>query len=292
MYLDPIARLRRFNRAVVREAGALDTSFMGLGRPLGASRVLHLVRPEGTDVAVIRATLGLDSGLMSRFLRALEREHLIETRTDPTDRRRSIAHLTAAGQAEITAYLAIIHDQAAEVLAKSGSRAEELLAAMDLIATVLNRDHVEIRPTDPDAPDALDCVRAYFNELAHRVGGFDAAAFTLPEPGAEKYRPPHGCFLVAWSDELPVACGSLRPIDTATAEVKRVWVHPSARGQGLARRMMSALENEARALGYSRLQLDTNSALTEAVALYHAMGWTEIAPYTVPPADIWFGKAL
>jgi DNA-binding MarR family transcriptional regulator/GNAT superfamily N-acetyltransferase len=292
MYLDPIARLRRFNRAVVREAGALDTSYMGRGRPLGAARVLHLVRPEGTDVALIRATLGLDSGLMSRFLRALEREHLIETRTDPSDRRRSIAHLTAAGQAEIAAYLAIIHAHSAEVLAKSGSRADELLAAMDLIATVLNRDHVEIRPTDPDATEAIDCVRAYFTELARRVGGIGADAFSLPDPAAQSYRPPYGCFLVAWSDELPVACGSLRLIDTATAEVKRVWVHPSARGQGLARRMMSALENEARALGYSRLRLDTNSALTEAVALYRAMGWTEIPPYTAPPADIWLGKAL
>lgn len=292
MYLDPVARLRRFNRAVVREAGALDTSFLGRGRPLGAARVLHLVRSEGTDVAAIRATLGLDSGLMSRFLRALEREHLIETRADPADRRRSIAHLTAAGEAEIAAYLAIIQDQAGKVLARSGNRVEDLLAAMDLIATVLNRDHVEIRKTDPDAPDAIDCVRAYFTELAQRVGGFGANAFSLPDPAADSYRPPHGCCLVAWSDELPVACGSLRPIDASTAEIKRLWVHPSARGQGLARRMMSALENEARALGYARLQLDTNGALTEAVALYRATGWTEIPPYTHPPADIWLAKAL
>jgi DNA-binding MarR family transcriptional regulator/predicted GNAT family acetyltransferase len=292
MFLDPIARLRRFNRAVVREAGALDTSFLGRGRPLGAARVLHLVRPEGTDVALIRAKLGLDSGLMSRFLRALEREHLIETATDLADRRRSIARLTAKGEAEVSAYLAIIHAQGSAVLARAGSRADEVLAAMDLIATILNCDQVEIRPTDPDAPEALDCMRAYFEELSLRVAGFDTDAFKLPDPGAESYRPPKGRFLVAWSDELPIACGSFRPIDAATAEVKRVWVHPSARGQGLARRMMAAIENEARAAGFSGLNLDTNSALTEAVKLYRATGWIEIAPYTCKPADTWLGKAL
>ncbi len=98
MPLDPIARLRRFNRAVTREVGALDTSFLGRGRPLGMARVLQLVRPEGTDVARIRDRLDLDSGLLSRFLRSLESEGLIQTETDPTDRRRRIARLTPKGR--------------------------------------------------------------------------------------------------------------------------------------------------------------------------------------------------
>ena len=75
--LDDIARLRRFNRAVTREVGALDTSFLGRGRPLGAARVLQLVQPDGTDVALIRERLALDSGLTSRFLRSLEQGGLI-----------------------------------------------------------------------------------------------------------------------------------------------------------------------------------------------------------------------
>ena len=81
--LDAIARLRRFNRAVTREVGALDTSFLGRGRPLGMARVLQLVRPEGTDVALIRDRLQLDSGLTSRFLRSLESEGLIADRHRP-----------------------------------------------------------------------------------------------------------------------------------------------------------------------------------------------------------------
>jgi DNA-binding MarR family transcriptional regulator/predicted N-acetyltransferase YhbS len=292
MFQDPVSRLRRFNRAVVREAGALDTSFLGRGRPLGAARVLHLVRPEGTDVALIRQRLDLDSGLMSRFLRALEREGLIETQPDPADRRRGIARLTATGQVEVAAYESLNNDRADRILTRAGSRADEVLAAMDLIATLLNRDQVEIRTADPDAPEALECLKAYFDELAARVPGFDEKSFTLPDPGAASYRPPRGCFLVAWSDGMPVACVSMRPFDDTTGEIKRLWVHASARGQGLSRRMMQAVEAEARAIGFTALKLDTNSALGEAIALYRASGWTEIAPYTTAPADTWLGKPL
>ncbi len=290
--LDSIARLRRFNRAVTREVGALDTSFLGRGRPLGMARVLQLVQLDGTDVARIRDRLGLDSGLMSRFLRALEREGLIATATDPADRRRRIARLTDKGQAEMAAYESIGHDRAARLIARAGSRVDEVVAAMDLIATLLNRDQLEIRDADPDAPEALACLTAYFTELADRMPGLDMGKFPVPDPGADSYRPPHGRFLIAWSDDLPVGCVSLRPLDGTTAEVKRLWVQASARGQGLARRLMRDIENEARAMGATHLKLDTNSALSEAITLYRATGWTDIAPYTGPPANTWMGKAL
>ena len=292
MMLDPVARLRRFNRAVVREAGALDTSFLGRGRPLGAARVLHLVRPEGTDVAMIRARLGLDSGLMSRFLRALERERLIITETDPADRRRSIARLTPVGEAEVAAYLAIIHDQASQILTRAGSRADEVLTAMDLIATILNRDQVEFRTTDPDAAEAQDCLRAYFAELEARVPHAHAQDFPLPDPEADSYRPPLGRFLVAWSDEMPIGCVALKRLAGTTGEVKRLWVAAAARGQGLARRLMVSIEADARAMGLRSLKLETNHVLTEAVALYRDMGWADTPAFTAIPADTWLAKVL
>jgi DNA-binding MarR family transcriptional regulator/predicted GNAT family acetyltransferase len=290
--LDSVARLRRFNRAVTREAGALDTSFLGRGRPLGAARVLHLVTAEGTDIALIRKRLDLDSGLLSRFLRALEREGLIETDPDPADRRRSIARLTTTGQVEVAAYEALNNDRASRVLARAGSRAEEVLAAMDLIATLLNRDQQDLRPADPDSREVLACWQAYFDELLARVPAARPEMFTLPDAHADSYRPPNGLCLVAWSDDLPVGCVSLRSLDATTAEVKRLWVHDSARGQGLARRLMTAIEDEARAMGHTMLKLDTNSALAEAITLYRRSGWSDIAPYTGAPADTWMGKTL
>jgi len=92
--LDPISRVRRFNRAVTSEVGALDTSFLGRGRPLGAARVLNAIGHGRSDVAEIRDYLGLDSGLMSRLLRALEDEGLIETTAHADDARRRARRVT------------------------------------------------------------------------------------------------------------------------------------------------------------------------------------------------------
>src|SRR5215813_10399937 len=102
--IDPIARVRRFNRAVTSEVGALDSSFLGRGRPLGAARVLNAIGQGRGDVAELRDYLGLDSGLMSRLLRSLEDEGLVATTPHPADARRRIAKLTKAGRRECEAY--------------------------------------------------------------------------------------------------------------------------------------------------------------------------------------------
>jgi DNA-binding MarR family transcriptional regulator/GNAT superfamily N-acetyltransferase len=290
--MDAIARLRRFNRVVTREIGALDTSYLGRGRPLSTARVLHMIKPQGTDVAVIRQVLGFDSGLLSRLLRGLEDEGLIKVAPDPADRRRRIAQLTPEGEAEWQVYDNLGHAKARQVFDKAGKRQQALIDAMDLIATVLLRDDVDIRDADPDDDAALACVGAYYRLLADKVPGTRPDMFTLPLSDAPKYRPPHGAFLIAWSDDLPIGCVSLRPLDPGVAEVKRLWINPIARGQGLGRRLMRAIEDRARTKGYTRLQLDTNSALTEAVALYRSDGWTDIPPYTTPPANLWMAKRL
>ena len=290
--LDDIARLRRFNRAVTREVGALETSYLGRGRPLGAARVLQLVRSEGTDIAEIRQRLDLDSGLLSRLLRGLEAESLLDLATDPADRRRRIARLTPAGLAEQQAYEKLGFEKATQMLARAGARQGAVIAAMDLIATVMLQDHVDLRDADPDEPAAIACLTAYYQLLAEKIAGVTPDMLTLPLPDAAKYRPPHGAFLIAWSDDLPVGCASLRPLEPGVAEVKRLWIDPVARGQGLARRLMRALESRARDMGYAHLKLDSNAALIEAIALYRSDGWTEIAPYTGFPANVWLGKRL
>src|SRR5215475_1882929 len=113
---DPIARIRRFNRAVTSEVGALDNSFLGRGRPLGAARVLNAIGHGRGDVAELRDYLGLDSGLMSRLLRSLEDEGLITTTPHRDDARRRIATLTRTGRREYNAYEAISNAQAEALL--------------------------------------------------------------------------------------------------------------------------------------------------------------------------------
>lgn len=290
--LDQIARLRRFNRVVTREIGALDTSYLGRGRPLGAVRVLNLVKPEGTDLTVLRTALELDTALLSRLLRGLEAEGLVTLATDPEDRRRRIASLTPAGQVEMGSYNKLGHAKAAQVLARAGNRADEVVAAMDLIASVMLRDEVELRDADPDGAAAQHLLASYFQYLSATVPGVTADMFTLPLADAPLLRAPQGAFVIAWSDDLPVGCVSFRPHSPGVAEAKRLWIDPVARGQGLARRLMRAIESRARDAGYSRILLDTNSALTDAIALYRSLGWVETAPYTGFPADTWLAKPL
>ena len=289
MPLDPAARIQRFHRAIARERAALDAALLGRGRPLGMVRVLLLVPSHDGDIAAIRADLDLDSGLFSRTLRGLEQAGLITLNRHGSDGRRRVAHLTAKGRAEVAIYDRLTNDRAAQILSTTPSP-DAILAAMDLIATTLAP--ITIRPADPDDPAALWCLGEYFALLAARVPGVTPTLFPLPDPGADLYRPPHGTFLVAWSDTMPVGCVSLRPHTPGLAEVKRLWVAPAARGRGLARRLMTTIEHHARTLRYTGLILDTNAALTEAIALYRKTGWTPIPPYSGFPSTDWFGKTL
>lgn len=291
MSIDPISRVRRFNRTVTSEVGALDTSFLGRGRPLGTARVLNAIGHGQSDVAAIREYLGLDSGLMSRLLRGLEDEGLIDTVSHPEDARRRVARLTKAGRSEFEAYEALSNAQAEAFLARH-SRPEELLRAMDLVASALGRSHIVLEEMDPRRDDARYCLSEYYAELARRFEqGFDVSLSRDPE-AVDMIRP-RGAFLVAMSDGLPIGCVGLKGTGGEVAEIKRLWVAPSARGLGLARRLMTAAEDIARDLSIKRLRLDTNSALPEAQQLYRNTGWNEIERFNDDPyPDTFFEKHL
>ncbi|RZN30883.1 helix-turn-helix domain-containing GNAT family N-acetyltransferase [Bradyrhizobium sp. Leo121] len=291
MPLDPIARVRRFNRAVTSEVGALDTSFLGRGRPLGSARVLNAIGHGQSDVAAIRDYLGLDSGLMSRLLRGLEDEGLIETVPHPEDARRRVARLTRTGRSEFRAYEALSNARAKDFLARH-SRQEELLRAMDLVASALGCGRIVLEEIDPRREDARYCLGEYYAELARRFeNGFDVSLSRDPE-AVDMIRP-RGAFLVAISDGLPIGCVGLKGGGGEIAEIKRLWVAPSARGLGLAHRLMEAAEDIARELSIKVLRLDTNSALPEAQQLYRNSGWNEIERFNDDPyPDTFFEKRL
>lgn len=285
---DLISRVRRFNRTVTSEVGALDTSFLGRGRPLGAARVLNAIGHGCGDVAEIRAYLGLDSGLMSRLLRGLEEEGLVETVAAADDARRRVARLTDAGTREYAAYEALSDTQAEAILARHPDP-EALIAAMDVVAVALGRERIVLEEIHPRDEVARYCLGEYYAELGRRfAGGFDVSLSR--DPDAEEMVRPRGVFLVAMLDGLPLGCVGLKG---GTGEVKRLWVAPAARGFGLSKRLMTAVEDAARELAIPCLRLDTNSALPEAVQLYRRTGWTEIPRFNDDPyPDTFFEKRL
>ena len=151
---------------------------------------------------------------------------------------------------------------------------------------------IEIAAEPADSADALRCVEAYYRELGQRFehgfdpgsGGYASAA----AKGAAK-----GCFLVARRGSQAVGCGELKALDAETGEIKRMWVAPEARGAGLARRLLAALEAQAQGFGLRRVRLDTNRALQEAQALYRKAGYREIGRYNDNLyADFFFEKEL
>jgi DNA-binding MarR family transcriptional regulator len=285
--MDDTATLRRFNRTYTQRIGVLEESFLGTGRPLGVSRLLFEIGPEGAGVRELRDRLGLDSGYLTRLLRRLDQDGLVRVAEDPADRRRRMAALTPAG---LRAW-SELDDRSEELAqrlvapltARQRARLTEALATADLLVRAATIRLREVPPTDPAAVEAAG---RYFAELGRRFpGGFD--------PG----EPDHtGTFLLATSDGSPVAYGGVRDLDgdlQGVAEIKRMWVDEAWRGAGLGSRMLRELEALARRLGHDRVVLDTNGTLTEAIAMYERAGYRAIPRYNDNPyAEAWFEKAL
>ncbi|KQW49353.1 PadR family transcriptional regulator [Nocardioides sp. Root1257] len=279
-----IDTLRRFNRTYTQRIGALDESFLGTGRPLGVSRLLFEIGPAGAGVRELRDRLGLDSGYLTRLLRRLGEEGLVEVTADPTDGRRRVTTLTDAGldswrelddRSE-----ALARELVAPLTERQRGRLVDALATADLLVRAATIRLREVAPTDPAA---IDAAGRYFAELDRRFPrGFD--------PG----EPDHaGTFLLATSDGRPVAYGGVREIGPGTGEIKRMWVHEDWRGAGLGSRMLRELEALAVRLGHDRVVLDTNGTLTEAIEMYGRAGYHPIERYNDNPyAEAWFEKPL
>lgn len=140
-----------------------------------------------------------------------------------------------------------------------------------------------IRPALPaDLPRIRQLVREYVEWIALDLAFQEIDAEIDGLPG--EYAPPRGVLLVACPDDgEPVAMIALRPLDETTGEMKRLYVSPPARGQGLARALILRLLDEARALGYQEVRLDTLPMMGDAQALYAALGFRDIAPYYDTP---------
>jgi GNAT superfamily N-acetyltransferase len=156
------------------------------------------------------------------------------------------------------------------------------------------------------APEKITIARAELTADASRalIAALNAELRALyPEPGANHFglKPAQvsgksGVFLVVSLNGTPVGCGAVRLIAPDTGELKRMYMAPSARGKGLGRRLVAALETEARALGARRLVLETGTRQVAAIALYRSTGFHPIPLYDeyclTPETSLCFGKEL
>jgi DNA-binding MarR family transcriptional regulator/GNAT superfamily N-acetyltransferase len=288
-----IQQVRRFNRLVTRRVGALDHSYLSRGRPLGEARLIFEIGVAGADARALRAALGLDSGYLSRLLRALAAEGLVDVVRGEGDARVRRVALTAKGRGELAAYERLSDELARSILAPlAPPERERLLAAMAEVERLLGAGAIVAALESAGSTEARACLDSYYRELALRFeSGFDPGK---GKPvGAEDMTPPRGWFFLARLDGRPVGCGALIRLSADEGEIKRMWTAPEARGLGVARRIIAAIETTAREAGVTTLRLDTNRALKEAQALYRKLGFVEIARYNDNPyADHWFEKRL
>jgi DNA-binding MarR family transcriptional regulator/GNAT superfamily N-acetyltransferase len=288
-----LRQIRRFNRLVTQRVGALEANYLRRGRPLAEARLIFEIGADGADVRALRMRLGLDSGYLSRLVRSLTTQGLVAIAQGGGDGRRRRLSLTRKGNAERAAYDRLSDQLAASMLeALDAAERGRLAAAMGEVERLVRGASVDVAAEPPDSVDARRCLDAYFTELAARFeGGYDADADD--SAAAEAMAPPSGLFVIARLDGDAVGCGGLKRTDKATAEIKRVWTAPSARGMGVARRVLRTLEAAARDMDLKTLRLGTNRALTEAHALYRRQGFREIARFNDNPYEhYWFEKRL
>jgi DNA-binding MarR family transcriptional regulator len=289
-----VAQVRRFNRTVTQRVGALSDHFLSTARPLAVSRLLWEIGTEGGEVVMLRSRLGVDSGQMSRMLRALEADGLVTVTASDADARVRVARLTDRGLAE----RAILDERSDELAASileplAEHQREELVGAMRTVERLIATSLVELRAVDPEEPDAQRCLRAYVAELNRRAPerGFDPTKGSTANP--HEVRPPLGAFVVAYLRGEPIGCGALKHHPGNVSDIKRMWIAESARGLGLGRRLLEHLECLAREHGSTEARLETGDVLGEAIALYRSAGYREVAPFNDEPfADRWFAKPL
>jgi len=135
---------------------------------------------------------------------------------------------------------------------------------------------VIVRRFDILSPAAQALIAALNAELSNRYPEEGANHFRLdPDEVADS----RGAFLIASRSGKPIGCGAVRRIEDRTGEIKRMYVSPEERGRGVGHALLVALEAEARALGISRLVLETGDRQSEAMALYQRGGFSRIAPF-------------
>ncbi|MEH1169216.1 GNAT family N-acetyltransferase [Micromonospora sp. CPCC 205539] len=150
---------------------------------------------------------------------------------------------------------------------------------------------IEIRAVRFDAPVAQQLITATLADLGVRYGG---SGDETPVAATE-FEPPAGAFLVAYLAGEPVGCGGWRSHGADTAELKRMYTAPAARGRGVARAVLAAVERSAREQGRKRIVLECGDKQPEAIALYSAAGYERIPNfgfYKDSEGCVSFGRTL
>jgi DNA-binding MarR family transcriptional regulator/N-acetylglutamate synthase-like GNAT family acetyltransferase len=278
-----VQAIRRFNRFYTRRIGVLDP-YLGSEMSLTDVRVLYELAHRDAPVASeIGKDLHLDGGYLSRILRRFESQGWLAREPSPRDARQSLLRLTAAGHAAFAPLQQRSRDQAAALLAPlaPGQRAQ-LICALGTVQALLDPparppDRTQAAVLREPAPGDIGWVVQQHGEIyAHEYGwnsDFEALVAEIAGRFLRKFQPGwERCWIAELNGERVGAVFVVRK-SAGTAQLRMLILTPQARGLGIGGRLTDECIGFARAKGYARMVLWTNSCLTAARAIYAARGF-------------------
>ena len=155
---------------------------------------------------------------------------------------------------------------------------------------MMSSDTIEFEPACIDSGPGGELVRAMRDEIAVMYDGLDLDGERMPRAGQAELSPPGGLFIVGRLGPEPVCCGGVKRLDHRTCEIKKMYVVPTLRGTGVARRLLHELEDRARALGYELVRLDTGPKQANAAGLFQSEGYVEIDDFNGNPMAVYWGE--
>jgi DNA-binding MarR family transcriptional regulator/GNAT superfamily N-acetyltransferase len=286
-----VKAVRRFNRFFTRRIGVLDP-YLGSDLSLTDVRVLYeLAHREAPVASELARELGLDGGYMSRILRRFEQAGWISRSTSAQDARQSVLTLTAAGRAVFEPLQQRSREEATALLAPlPPARQQEVVDAMERIETLLDPASGAGAPPrmavlrDP-VPGDMGWVVQQHGEIYWREYGwdsrFEALVADIAAQFLRKFQPDWEKAWIAELDGERVGAVFVVRKSPTTAQLRMLILAPKARGLGLGARLTDECLAFARAKGYKKMVLWTNSCLTAARGIYAQRGFrlTKSEPY-------------
>ncbi len=288
-----ISAVRQFNRFYTARLGLLRKRHLDGDFSLTEARVLYEIsaNPKLTASA-LRETLRLNAGYLSRSLTALTKRRLVRQTISKYDGRERLLMLSSTGDVAVARLNEQSELQIRTLLAEvnSGDR-DELIESLSKIQSILGdpkRQSVRIVRLNKITDDAIRLLDEYYDAV--NVVQRDA-----PEAIKEIIQDPLSGMWLAYLGEKPVGCVVLRKLADIphASECKRLYVRPTARGHGLARKLLDVQENFARNKGLHWIYLDSYDDLKIAIALYRKRGYVSCKRYNDnPQATVFLRKNI
>ena len=280
MDLARVATVRSFNRFYTSVIGLLSEGLLETPYTLTEARVMfELAQSDATEVPVLRQTLGLDAGYLSRLLGRLETRGLLKREQSRTDARRQRVRLTAGGRRAFRTLDRRSATEVAELLNKlTDEEQRDLVCAMATIQKLLEGPRppqaLVLRP--PHSGDFGWVVHRHGVNYAQEYGWdetFEALVARIVADFADDRDPRREAAWIAELDGDTVGCVFCVKKEESVAQLRLLLVEPRARGKGVGTRLCDECVRFARSAGYKRLMLWTNDVLEDARRIYERAGF-------------------